>query len=154
MAEQTGGKERGQDVLASSRDVIRDSGRDYVTRLELAQSQYELKAEITEKVDAVDEKVDTLNNIVISLGESSRQTAANTERMVQSLDKFTDEQRKTNGKVYDRLHEHDLSLSELGHESATQIEIKKINGKITAAVIAAVAGIIVAIFNLAPLIFN
>ena len=81
------------------------SEKEYVTRLELIKTQQDLKNDVTVKIDEVDKKVDTLNDIVLPLVESSKQTAVNTNRMASSLDKFTEEQRKTNGKFYDRLHD-------------------------------------------------
>lgn len=130
------------------------SEKEYVTRLELIKTQQDLKNDVTVKIDEVDKKVDTLNDIVLPLVESSKQTAVNTNRMASSLDKFTEEQRKTNGKFYDRLHDHELSLNDLGQKTKHQIETKKANATIIVAIITALGGLIVGIFNLAPLLFN
>lgn len=126
----------------------------YVTKLELIKTQKKIEDKVYGKIEDVDRKVDTLNDIVLPLVESSKQTAANTERMVKSFDGFANEQRKTNGKFYDRLHDHELTINKLGQKTESQIEEKKANATITVAVIAAAAGLLTAIFNLAPLIFN
>lgn len=128
--------------------------RDFVTRLELIQSQHDLKQDVTNKIDDVDRKVDTLNDIVLPLVESSRQTAKNTDRMANSFDSFADEQRRTNGKFYDRLHDHELSLNSLGEKTKSQTEEKKVNAKITIAVISFLTAIIGGIFGLAPYLFG
>src|SRR5699024_2929407 len=99
-------------------------------------------------------KVDTLNDIVLPLVESSKQTAVNTNRMASSLDKFTEDHRKTKGKLYDRLHDHELSLNELGQKTKHEIETTKANATIMVAIIKSMGGLIVRIFNLASLLFN
>ena len=98
--------------------------------------------------------MDTLNDIVLPLVETSKQTAENTAKMALSLDDFAKEQRKTNGKFYDRLHDHELSINELGQKTKAQVEEKKANATVTVAVIGAIVGITTAIFNLAPLLFK
>src|SRR5699024_3555676 len=128
--------------------------KEYVTKLELIQTQQKIERKVTDKIDEVDRKVDTLNDIVLPLVESSKQTRSDENRMATTLDEFTKEQRKKNGKVYDRLHEHDLSLNALGQETKAQTDIKKANATITVAVISGVTGLIIAIFNLAPLLFE
>lgn len=130
-----------------------EKGR-YVTRLELYRTQQDLRKDVTYKIDEVDSKVDTLNAIVLPLVESSRQTAENTNKMANSLDKFTDEQRKTNGKFHEKFHEHDLSLTELGRQTKVQTETKKANATIVVAIITTLGALIVGIFNLAPIIFG
>jgi|SRR5699024_8912476 len=130
------------------------SEKEYVTRLELIRTQQDLKNDVTVKIDEVDKKVGTLNDIVLPLVESSKQTAKNTDRMATSLDRFTEEQRTTNGKFYDRLHDHELSLNELGQETKHQTETKKANATIIVAIVTALGGLILGIFNLAPLLFN
>src|SRR5699024_6918643 len=127
---------------------------EYVTRLELIKTQQDLKNDVTVKIEEVDRKVDTLNEIVLPLEESSKQTAVNTNRMASSLDKFTEEQRKTNGKYYDRWPDHEQSLNDLGKKRKHQIETKRANATIIVAIITALGGLIVGIFNLAPLLFN
>src|SRR5699024_1185159 len=130
------------------------SEKEYVTRLELIKTQQDLKNDVTVKIDEVDKKVDTLNDIVLPLVESSKQTAVNTNRMASSLDKFTEEQRKTNGKFYDRLHEHDRAIDNLGLKNTYRTEDKKQMAKIVVAGIGLVAAIVSGIFGLAPLLFN
>src|SRR5699024_7622700 len=86
--------------------------------------------------------------------ETSKQTAENTAKMALSLDDFAKEQRKTNGKFYDRLHDHELSINELGQKTKAQVEEKKANATVTVAVISGSVGVTISIFNLAALLFN
>lgn len=129
-------------------------GEKYVTHLDLMRSQKELKEDVNSKIDEVDGKVDYLNNIVLPLVESSKQTAKNTEKMAISMDKFTEEQRKTNNNIYNRINEQDVSLAELGHVTSSHADKRKSNVTIVVAVIGAMATIITGIFGLAPYIFG
>lgn len=129
-------------------------GEKYVTHLDLMRSQKELKEDVNSKIDEVDGKVDYLNNIVLPLVESSKQTAKNTEKMAISMDKFTEEQRKTNSNIYKRINEQDVSLAELGKVTSSHADKRKSNVTIIVAVIGAMATIITGIFGLAPYIFG
>lgn len=129
-------------------------GEKYVTHLDLMRSQKELKEDVNSKIDEVDGKVDYLNNIVLPLVESSKQTAKNTEKMAISMDKFTEEQRKTNSNIYQRINEQDVSLAELGKVTSSHADKRKSNVTIVVAVIGAMATIITGIFGLAPYIFG
>ena len=126
----------------------------YVTHLDLMRSQKELKEDVNSKIDEVDGKVDYLNNIVLPLVESSKQTAKNTEKMAISMDKFTEEQRKTNSNIYKRINEQDVGLAELGQVTSSHADKRKSNVTIVVAVIGAMATIITGIFGLAPYIFG
>ena len=126
----------------------------YVTHLDLMRSQKELKEDVHSKIDKVDGKVDYLNKIVLPLVESSKQTAKNTEKMAISMDKFTEEQRKTNSNIYQRINEQDVSLAELGKVTSSHADKRKSNVTIIVAVIGAMATIITGIFGLAPYIFG
>lgn len=126
----------------------------YVTKLELIETQQRTETKLFRKINDVDEKVETINKVVLPLVESSKQTAENTAKIAVSLDDFTKEQRKTNGKFYDRLHDHELSINELGQKTKAQTEEKKANATVTVAVIGVVVAVITGIFNLAPLLFN
>ena len=126
----------------------------YVTHLDLMKSQKELKEDVHSKIDKVDGKVDYLNKIVLPLVESSKQTAKNTEKMAISMDKFTEEQRKTNSNIYQRINEQDVSLAELGKVTSSHADKRKSNVTIIVAVIGAMATIITGIFGLAPYIFG
>lgn len=129
-------------------------GEKYVTHLDLMISQKELKEDVNSKIDEVDGKVDYLNNIVLPLVESSKQTAKNTEKIAISMDKFTEEQRKTNSNIYQRINEQDVSLAELGKVTSSHADKRKSNVTIIVAVIGAMATIITGIFGLAPYIFG
>ena len=131
-----------------------ENEKKYVTKIELYQTQREIESKLYGKINGVEDKVDTLNDIVLPLVETSKQTAENTAKMALSLDDFAKEQRKTNGKFYDRLHDHELSINELGQKTKAQVEEKKANAAITTAVISGIVGVTIAIFNLAPLLFN
>ena|SRR5699024_2099502 len=127
---------------------------EYVTRYELIKTQNDLKNDVTERIDNVHRKVDTLNDIVLPLVESSKQTAKNTDRIATVLDEFTNDQRKRNGDFYDRLHEHDRAIDNLGLKTTYRTEDKKQMAKIIVAGIGLVATIVGGIFGLAPLLFN
>lgn len=126
----------------------------YATKVELLETQQKLRADLHKRINEVDDKIDQINTVVLPLAEFSRLTAENTDRMAKSLDRFTEEQRKTNGKMYDRLNEHDAKLIDLGVKTKTQSEIKKANATIVVAVVTALGGLIVGIFNLAPYFFK
>lgn len=126
----------------------------YATKVELLETQQKLRADLHKRINEVDDKIDQINTVVLPLAEFSRLTAENTDRMAKSLDRFTEEQRKTNGKMYDRLNEHDAKLIDLGVKTKTQSEIKKANATIIVAVVTALGGLIVGIFNLAPYFFK
>lgn len=127
---------------------------EYVTRYELMRSQNDLKSDVTQKIDNVHKKVDTLNDIVLPLVESSKQTAKNTDRMATVLDEFTSDQRKRNGDFYDRLHDHDRAIDNLGLKTKYRTEDKKEIVKVIVAGISLVGVIVGGIFGLAPLLFN
>src|SRR5699024_2243076 len=134
--------------------LMATDGEKYVTHLDLMISQKELKEDVNSKIDEVDGKVDYLNNIVLPLVESSKQTAKNTEKIAISMDKFTEEQRKTNSNIYERINEQDVSLAELGKVTSSHADKRKSNVTIVVAVIGAMATIITGIFGLAPYIFG
>ena len=133
---------------------MEDKKMNYATRVELLETQQKLRADLHKRINEVDDKIDQINTVVLPLAEFSRLTAENTDRMAKSLDRFTEEQRKTNGKMYDRLNEHDAKLIDLGVKTKTQSEIKKANATIVVAVVTALGGLIVGIFNLAPYFFK
>lgn len=127
---------------------------DYVTKAELLSAKMTLRKDVNTSIERIDRKVNLINDIVLPLAESSKQTAINTDRMANSMDEFTKEQRKTNGDFYDRLHEHDININNLGASTKSRVEDKKEVVKIIIAGIS-LAGIIVGgIFGLAPYIFN
>lgn len=126
----------------------------YVTRVELLESKNKLRKELNRSIDDVNKKVTVLNDIVLPLAESSKQTAINTDRMANSMDEFTREQRKTNGDFYDKLHEHDNTISNLGLRTELRVEDKKEIVKIIVAGIGLVGIIIGGIFGLAPYLFT
>src|SRR5699024_12346670 len=97
---------------------------EYVTRYELIKTQNDLKNDVTERIDNVHKKVDTLNEIVLPLVESSKQTAKNTDRLANILDDFTIDQRTRHGAFYDRLHEHDRAIDNPGLKTKYRTEDK------------------------------
>src|SRR5699024_11829943 len=96
-------------------------------------------------------KVDTLNDIVLPLVESSNQTAKNTDRMATVLDEFTKDQRKRNGEFYDRFHEHDRAIDNLGLKTTYRVEDKKAMAKVIVAGLSLAGVIVGGIFGLASL---
>jgi len=133
----------------------------FITIRELARTQKELRDEVTAKVDGtnrridtVDDKVDNLRDLVLPLLETSKQTQENTRRMADSLDRFTEGQRATNGVVYDRLSVHDVEIAKMGVSSGAQAEVKKANATVIVAIIGGVTTLIASLFALAPYLFG
>ena len=133
----------------------------FITHETLARTQDELRREMTakiekvnDKVDDVDDKVDNLRDMVLPLLESSKQTADNTRKIAEAMDKFTESQHATNGKIYDKLNAHDVSLEGLKHTAGAVIEKKKGNVTIIVAVLSIVGTLVGGLFALAPLFFN
>ena len=56
-----------------------ENPKSYVTRLELERTQSNLKTELKKEINAVDDKVDGLKELVLPLVETSKQTAENTK---------------------------------------------------------------------------
>ena len=125
----------------------------FITYKDMAETQDALRKDLTTKIDAVDEKVDDLRDIVLPLIESSKQTAQNTRQIAQSIDRFTEEQRKTNEKVGDALHSHDKRLDIVTQRTEAYTEQKKANTTVIVAIISAVSAVVTAIIALAPNIF-
>lgn len=125
-----------------------------VTRLELVESQHELKKEMNGKIESVDGKVDNLRDMVLPLIESNKHIERNTERTADIMEKFTDEQRKTNDTINKKLNSHEVSLTKLGVTSKSRSETWKANAQIIVAVIGILGLIITGIFNIAPLFFQ
>lgn len=133
----------------------------FITHETLARSQDELRREMSakidktnDKVDDVEDKVDNLRDMVLPLLETSKQTADNTHKIAEAMDKFTETQRATNGRLYDRLNTHDVTIEGLKHTAGANVEKKKSNATIIVAVIGAVTTLITGLFALAPYIFN
>lgn len=133
----------------------------FITHETLARSQDELRREMSakidktnDKVDDVEDKVDNLRDMVLPLLETSKQTAENTRKMADSMDRFTESQRATNGKIYDKLSGHDLSIEGLKLTAGANTEKKKSNALLIGTIITTVGGVITGLFALAPYIFN
>jgi len=126
----------------------------FITHRELMRTQKELRDEVSAKVDAVDDKVDHLRDLVLPLLETSKQTAENTRKMAESMDKFTEGQRATNGRVYDKLSAHDVQLERITVSSGAQAEVKKANATVIVAIIGGVTTLIASLFALAPYLFG
>ncbi|MET3658546.1 hypothetical protein [Sporosarcina psychrophila] len=131
-----------------------DQQAPYVTRLELIESQHRLKEDVSKRIDVVDEKVDTLRDLVLPMGESLKQTAENTRKMAESMDRFTEAQRGTNGRIYEKMNGHDVEFARLNVIAGSQTENKKTNAKVLVAVIGGIVTIITGLFALAPYLFN
>ena len=131
-----------------------DQQAGYVTRLEMIEAQHRLKDDVTKRIDDVDEKVDNLRDMVLPLVESSKQTAENTRKIADSMDRFTEAQRGTNGRIYERMNKHDVALERLSVVTGAQTEVKKANATVLVAVIGSVAAIITGLFALAPYLFS
>lgn len=125
-----------------------------VTELELVKSQQELKKEMNGRIDIVDGKVDNLRDMVLPLIKSNEHIEKNTERTADIMEKFTNEQRKTNDSIYKQLSSHEVSLTRLGVTSKSRSETWKANAQIIVAVIGILGLIITGIFSIAPLFFQ
>ncbi len=134
-------------------ETLRDQSA-FITHRELVRTQDALRSEMSGKIDSVDDKVDNLRDMVLPLLETSKQTAENTRKMAESMDKFTEGQRATNGRIYEKLNGHDVSLEGLRLTAGASAEKKKSNATIIVAVISTVGALILGIFQLAPLFFN
>lgn len=134
-------------------ETLRDQSA-FITHRELVRTQDALRSEMSGKIDSVDDKVDNLRDMVLPLLETSKQTAENTRKMADSMDKFTEGQRATNGRIYEKLNGHDVSLEGLRLTAGASAEKKKSNATIIVAVISTVGALILGIFQLAPLFFN
>lgn len=133
----------------------------FITYRELTRTQDDLRKELVGKVegtnrrlDDVDDKVDNLRDLVLPLLETSKQTAENTRKMADSMDKFTEGQRATNGRIYEKLNGHDVAITKLDVSSGAQTEKKKANATIIVAIIGAVTTLIASLFALAPYLFG
>lgn len=133
----------------------------FITHRELVRTQDELRKELVGKIegsnrrlDDVDDKVDHLRDLVLPLLETSKQTAENTRKMAESMDKFTEGQRATNGRVYDKLSAHDVLLERINVSSGANAEVKKANATVIVAIIGGVTTLIASLFALAPIIFK
>lgn len=144
----------------------------YVTHIELelhtSKLRSDLKREIrlvdenlNAKISGVDDKVDGLKEIVLPMAESSKQTADNTKKTAELMERFTDEQRRTNGKFHDKFHNHDLKFSGIENEFAAvgvkldaRSEAKKHNVTLWTAIIGILGLVVSGIFQIAPLLFN
>lgn len=134
-----------------------ENPQDYVTQLEFERKQNEMRLALNKKITDVDDKVDNLKDIVLPMVRSSEQTAENTKEIAETMKSFTAEQRKTNGKFYQRLHEHDLEFSEVKNQFETvgvkldaRADVKMSNAKLLGIIIVGITGVITAIFQAAP----
>lgn len=134
-------------------ETLRDQSA-FITHRELVRTQDALRSEMSSKIDGVDDKVDNLRDMVLPLLETSKQTAENTRKMAESMDRFTEGQRATNGRIYEKLNGHDVSLEGLKLTAGANAEKKRSNATIIVAVISTVGALILGIFQLAPLFFN
>jgi hypothetical protein len=81
-------------------------------------------------------------------------TAENTKEMAQSLKEFATSQQETNTKVHDKISNHDHQLETLSGIASTITEKKKYNATIVVALIGMVGTVIVAMLQLAPIVFQ
>lgn len=138
-----------------------ENPQDYVTQLEFERKQNEMRQTLNKKITAVDDKVDNLRDIVLPMAESSKQTAENTKEIATTMKTFTEEQRKVNGKFYERHHEHEVAFTEIkgqfaevGVKLAARTEAKGNNTKLWLGVIALMSAGITGIFQVAPALLN
>ena len=137
------------------------ASENYITHKILNEFQKELDREIKGHIDKLDDKIGTvdnkvgqLNDLVLPMVISMKQTAENTKEMADSLKDFTNSQRQTNDLFKDKMHEHDLSIE--GFKGITKLisDKKKYNATVIVALIGLVGIFITSLFQLAPIIFN
>lgn len=141
-------------------ETLKDSSA-FITHRELMRTQKELRDEVSAKVDGtnrrlddVDDKVDHLRDLVLPLLETSKQTQENTRRMADSLDRFAEGQRATNGIVRDKLGVHDVLFERITVANGAQTEVKKAHATIIVAIVGGVTTLIASLFALAPYLFG
>lgn len=137
------------------------ASENFVTHKALNEAHKEIKQEImshVEKVDvkvvAIDNKVSQLNDLVLPMVLSMKQTADNTKEMSTSLKEFTRSQSETNNLIKDKLHDHDLSIQSFEGVVSLVNDRKKYNAGVIVALISLVGIVITGLFNLAPILFN
>lgn len=105
-------------------------------------------------IKGVVEKVGVLNDLVLPLTVSMAATAENTKEMAKSLKEFTQTQSETNEKVNERISNHEGRLETLTGITTNMTEKKKYNATILVALIGVIGSIVVAMLQLAPVIFQ
>ncbi len=110
--------------------------------------------EVDSEVSEIDKKVDDLRDIVLPLAEFSKQTAENTKNISDAINSFTNEQRKTNSKLWQKTNEHDVALATHGKNSRATWENWKTNVALISAILGVIGIIISGIFALAPMLFQ
>ncbi|WP_036064792.1 hypothetical protein [Listeria grandensis] len=121
--------------------------QDFVTRLDLLEHGDKLKSEFTKDLKEVKEEVLDLKTMVLPLAVSAEQTAKNTEKMSETLERFA-----SNTTVH--LHKHDLDISKMQGNVEVGRERKQGNTSIIVAIITITGGVIGTIIGLAPLFWN
>ncbi|HHH5825564.1 TPA: hypothetical protein ACP2RJ_002104 [Listeria monocytogenes] len=98
---------------------------DYVSRAELFQHGNDIKKEMSKKVDKVETKVDKISEevvelkvLVIPMVSSSKETAKNTQKMADTLERYTQATTK-------QLHDHDLQIADV--KNSIDYTLKSIN---------------------------
>ncbi|MCM3110056.1 hypothetical protein [Lederbergia lenta] len=142
--------------------------RGYITRHELLQTEMTLRKEIAdsqlkseEKIERLTDKVDSLKDVVLPLASSSKETASNTKKMVESFERFAEKQYDTNNDIYKRINRHDITLEKRKAISEAKSKLPsnkededKTKNSTWALIIGAIVTITVAIIQVAPLIFG
>lgn len=95
---------------------------DYVSRAELFQHGNDIKKEMSKKVEKVENKVDKLSEevvelkvLVIPMVSSSKETAKNTQKMADTLERYTRATTK-------QLHDHDLEIANVKNSIDNTLE--------------------------------
>lgn len=149
-----------------------ENPKEYVTHIELELEKSRMRSDWkrdirsvderhTERNEKTNERIDEIMELVLPMAESSKQTAENTRKTAELMERFTDEQRRTNGKFYDKLHVHDLQFSGIEGQFTdvsvrlnAQSESKKSNTTLWVALIGLIGIFISGIFALAPSLFS
>ena len=138
-----------------------ENKKEYVTQLELERSQNQLRTDLKKEIGVVDDKVDSLRDIVLPMVEASKQTATNTKKIGDLMERFTDEQRRTNGKFHEKFNQNDVTFAEIngqfeavGIKLSAKSEEKSNNTKLILGVLSGIVALITLIFQAAPNFFN
>lgn len=103
-------------------------------------------------MDKVEDKVDDLKDLVLPLTVAMNQTAENTKEMAKSFKEFALSQSTTNGTFRDKIHNQDLTIADLKNITGSITEKKKWNAGVVVAIITTAGGIMIAVFQLAPVL--
>lgn len=135
------------DLLRSQESVKKELTK----RLEKAETQAD---KLDTKINGIDDKVDQVKEIVVPLTIAMNNMADNSNKLVLTLEKFTESQAVTNGLFQKELHGQAITIEGLKAIAARLTEKKTYNLGVTVAAITLVGTFIGGLVTLAPMLFN